>query len=51
LPLNLELAPKLLGNICDYFYQKFHALFSTEADYITFLSGETKTKNITTKEI
>jgi hypothetical protein len=29
--------------------KKFHALFSTEADYITFLSGDNKDKNIITK--
>ena len=44
LPLNLELAPQswmisLLVSI-----KKFHSLFSTEADYITFLSNDNKDK-------
>ena len=44
LPLNLELAPNswvisLLVSI-----KKFHALFSSEADYIPFLSAENKDK-------
>ena len=44
LPLNLELAPQswmisLLVSI-----KKFHSLFSTEADYITFLSSDNKDK-------
>jgi hypothetical protein len=39
--LNLELA-KFMG-ICDY-HQKISCLFSTEADYITFLSGDNKDK-------
>jgi hypothetical protein len=40
-----------MGDICDYFHQEISCLISTEADYITFLSGDNKDKNIITKGI
>jgi hypothetical protein len=50
LPLNLELAPNSWVISVIVSIKKFHALFSTEANYIT-LSGTIKTRNTTTKEI
>src|SRR3954465_8992764 len=40
LPLNLELAPNSWVISVIISIKKFHALFSTEADYIPFLSAE-----------
>ena len=44
LPLNLELAPNSWVISLIISIKKFHALFSTEADYIPFLSGDNKDK-------
>ena len=44
LPLNLELAPQSWVISVIISIKKFHALFSTEADYITFLSDDNKDK-------
>ncbi|OCB75429.1 AraC family transcriptional regulator [Flavobacterium crassostreae] len=44
LPLNLELAPNSWVISMIISIKKFHALFSAEADYIPFLSGENKDK-------
>ncbi|WP_144893542.1 helix-turn-helix transcriptional regulator [Flavobacterium tiangeerense] len=44
LPLNLELAPNSWVISVIISIKKFHALFSTEADYITFLSADNKDK-------
>jgi AraC-like DNA-binding protein len=44
LPLNLELAPNSWVISLIISIKKFHALFSTEADYIPFLSDENKDK-------
>ncbi len=44
LPLNLELAPNSWMISVIISIKKFHALFSSEASYITFLSGENKDK-------
>jgi AraC-like DNA-binding protein len=44
LPLNLELAPNSWVISVIVSIKKFHALFSTEADYIPFLSVENKDK-------
>ena len=44
LPLNLELAPHSWVISVIVSIKKFHALFSTEADYITFLSDDNKDK-------
>ncbi len=44
LPLHLELAPHSWVISVIVSIKKFHALFSTEADYIPFLSDENKDK-------
>lgn len=44
LPLNLELAPNSWVISVIISIKKFHALFSNEADYITFLSADNKDK-------
>jgi len=44
LPLNLELAPNSWMISVIISIKKFHALFSSEASYITFLSSENKDK-------
>jgi AraC-like DNA-binding protein len=44
LPLNLELAPQTWVISVIISIKKFHALFSTEADYIPFLSVENQDK-------
>lgn len=44
LPLNLEMAPHSWIISLIISIKKFHALFSTEADYITFLSEDNKDK-------
>ncbi len=44
LPLNLELAPHSWVISVIISIKKFHALFSAEADYITFLSDDNKDK-------
>ena len=44
LPINLELAPNTWVISMIISIKKFHALFSTEADYITFLSADNKDK-------
>ena len=44
LPLNLELEPNSWAISVIVSIKKFHALFSSEANYITFLSGENKDK-------
>jgi hypothetical protein len=44
LPLNLELAPNSWVISVIISIKKFHALFSTEANYITFLSADNKDK-------
>jgi AraC-like DNA-binding protein len=44
LPLNLELGPNSWVISVMVSIKKFHALFSTEADYIPFLSNENKDK-------
>lgn len=44
LPLNLELAPNSWVISVIISIKKFHALFSTEANYITFLSPDNKDK-------
>ena len=44
LPLNLELAPNTWVISVIISIKKFHALFSTEADYIPFLSNENQDK-------
>ncbi|HEU0136940.1 MAG TPA: AraC family transcriptional regulator [Flavobacterium sp.] len=44
LPLNLELAPNSWVISVMVSIKKFHALFSSEADYIPFLSNENKDK-------
>ncbi len=44
LPLNLELAPNSWVISVIVSIKKFHALFSSEADYITFLSEDNKDK-------
>jgi hypothetical protein len=44
LPLNLELAPNSWVISVIVSIKKFHALFSTEANYITFLSEDNKDK-------
>ncbi len=44
LPLNLELAPQSWVISVIISIKKFHSLFSTEADYITFLSDDNKDK-------
>ena len=44
LPLNLELAPNSWAISVIISIKKFHALFSTEANYITFLSPDNKDK-------
>ena len=44
LPLNLEIAPNSWVISVIISIKKFHALFSTEADYIPFLSAENKDK-------
>ena len=44
LPLHLELAPNSWVISVIISIKKFHALFSTEANYITFLSDENKDK-------
>ena len=44
LPLNLELAPNSWAISVIVSIKKFHALFSAEADYITFLSPDNKDK-------
>ena len=44
LPLNLELQPNSWAISVIISIKKFHALFSSEANYITFLSGENKDK-------
>ncbi|RZL44746.1 MAG: AraC family transcriptional regulator, partial [Pedobacter sp.] len=44
LPLNLELAPNTWVISVIVSIKKFHALFSTEADYIPFLSSENQDK-------
>ena len=44
LPLNLELQPHSWAISVIVSIKKFHALFSSEANYITFLSGENKDK-------
>lgn len=44
LPLNLELAPNSWVITVMVSIKKFHALFSSEADYIPFLSDENKDK-------
>ncbi|GIZ07865.1 AraC family transcriptional regulator [Flavobacterium sp. UMI-01] len=44
LPLNLELAPNSWAISLIISIKKFHALFSAEADYITFLNDENKNK-------
>ena len=44
LPLNLELAPHSWVISVIISIKKFHALFSSEADYITFLSDDNKDK-------
>jgi len=44
LPLNLELAPHSWVISVIVSIKKFHALFSSEADYITFLSEDNKDK-------
>ena len=44
LPLNLELAPNSWAISVIISIKKFHTLFSTEANYITFLSGDNKDK-------
>lgn len=50
LPLNLELAPKswLLSVVMTI--RKFHSLFSSEADYIPFLSAENQEKKYYAQE-
>ena len=50
LPLNIELAPNTWVISMIISIQKFHALFSTEADYITFLSADTKDKKYYNEE-
>ena len=50
LPLNIELAPNTWVISMIISIQKFHALFSTEADYITFLSAEKKKKKYYNEE-
>ncbi|MES2544488.1 MAG: AraC family transcriptional regulator [Bacteroidota bacterium] len=44
LPLNLELSPQTWIISVIISIKKFHSLFSTEADYITFLSDDNKDK-------
>ena len=44
LPLNLELLPNSWAISVIVSIKKFHALFSSEANYITFLSSENKDK-------
>jgi AraC-like DNA-binding protein len=44
LPLNLELGPQSWMISVLVSIKKFHSLFSTEADYITFLSDDNKDK-------
>jgi AraC-like DNA-binding protein len=44
LPLNLEIAPNSWVISVIISIQKFHNLFSSEASYITFLSGDNKDK-------
>ena len=44
LPLNLELAPNSWAISVIISIKKFHTLFSTEANYITFLSDDNKDK-------
>ena len=44
LPLNLELAPNSWAISVIISIKKFHTLFSNEANYITFLSGDNKDK-------
>ncbi|MCG9792057.1 AraC family transcriptional regulator [Flavobacterium algicola] len=44
LPINLELAPNSWAISLIVSIKKFHALFSSEANYITFLSGDNKDK-------
>ena len=50
LPLNIELAPNTWVISMIISIQKFHALFSTEADYITFLSADNKDKKYYNEE-
>lgn len=50
LPINLELAPNTWVISMIISIQKFHALFSTEADYITFLSADNKDKKYYNEE-
>ena len=50
LPLNIELAPNTWVISMIISIQKFHALFSTEADYITFWSADNKDKKYYNKE-
>jgi hypothetical protein len=50
LPLNLELAISWVISVI-VSIKKFHALFSTEANYITFFGEDNKDKKYTTKEI
>ena len=50
LPLNIELAPNTWVISMIISIQKFHALFSTEADYLTFLSADNKDKKYYNEE-
>ena len=50
LPLNIELAPNTWVISMIISIQKFHALFSTEADYITLLSADNKDKKYYNEE-
>ena len=50
LSLNLELAPNTWIISMIISIKKFHALFSTEADYITFLSADNKDKKYYNEE-
>ncbi|MFM9989387.1 helix-turn-helix domain-containing protein [Flavobacterium sp.] len=50
LPLNLELAPNSWVISVIISIKKFHTLFSTEANYITFLSDDNKDKKYYTED-
>ena len=50
LPMNLELAQKSWMVSLVMTIQKFHALFSNEADYIPFLSGDNRDKKYYAQE-
>lgn len=50
LPMNLELQPQSWLVSVVMTIRKFHSLFSTEADYIHFLSGENKDTKYYTQE-